>query len=147
MKILVVGGAGYIGSICAEILLDQKHEIAILDNMSEGHRRALDPRAEFIQADLADRETTIKTLARLRPDAVMHFAANALVGESMENPSKYFRNNIAAGLNLLDAMTEADVKRLVFSSTCATFGAFGYETAIEATSTPLDPNQQGANRS
>ena len=122
MKILVVGGAGYIGSICAEVLLDQGHEVAILDNLSEGHRRALDPRAEFIEGDLADRETTAATLARLRPDAVMHFAANALVGESMENPSKYFRNNIAAGLNLLDAMMAADVKRLVFSSTCATFG-------------------------
>jgi len=122
MKILVVGGAGYIGSICAEVLLDQGHEVAILDNLSEGHRRALDPRAEFIEGDLIDREMTTATLARLRPDAVMHFAANALVGESMENPSKYFRNNIAAGLNLLDAMIAADVKRLVFSSTCATFG-------------------------
>ena len=122
MKILVVGGAGYIGSICAEVLLDQGHEVAILDNLSEGHRRALDPRAEFIEGDLADRETTAATLAQLRPDAVMHFAANALVGESMENPSKYFRNNIAAGLNLLDAMITAEVKRLVFSSTCATFG-------------------------
>ena len=122
MKILVVGGAGYIGSICAEVLLDQGHEVAILDNLSEGHRRALDPRAEFVEGDLADRETTAATLARLRPDAVMHFAANALVGESMENPSKYFRNNVAAGLNLLDAMIAAGVKRLVFSSTCATFG-------------------------
>src|SRR4026208_561791 len=122
MKILVVGGAGYIGSICAEVLLDQGPEVAILDNLSEGHRRALDPRAEFVEGDLADRETTAATLARLRPDAGMHFAANALVGESMENPSKYFRNNIAAGLNLLDAMIAAGVTRLVFSSTCATFG-------------------------
>ena len=104
------------------MLLDQGHEVAILDNLSEGHRRALDPRAEFIEGDLADRETTAATLAQLRPDAVMHFAANALVGESMENPSKYFRNNIAAGLNLLDGMIAAGVKRLVFSSTCATFG-------------------------
>src|SRR6059058_5660913 len=122
MKILVVGGAGYIGSICAEVLLDQGHEIAILDNLSEGHRRALDARAEFIEGDLADRKTTAATLAQWRPDAVMHFAANALVGESMQNPSKYFRNNIANGLNLIDAMVAADVKRLVFSSTCATFG-------------------------
>ncbi len=122
MKILVVGGAGYIGSICAEVLLDQKHEVAILDNLSEGHRRAVDSRAEFIEGDLADRETTAETLARLRPEAVMHFAANALVGESMQNPSKYFRNNVASGLNLLDAMIAAEVRRLVFSSTCATFG-------------------------
>ncbi len=87
MKILVVGGAGYIGSICAEVLLDQKHEVAIFDNLSEGHRSALDPRAEFIEGDLADRKATADTLARLRPEAVMHFAANALVGESMQNPS------------------------------------------------------------
>jgi UDP-glucose 4-epimerase len=107
MKILVVGGAGYIGSICGEVLLDQKHEVAIFDNLSEGHRRAVDPRAEFIEGDLADRKTTTDTLARLRPEAVMHFAANALVGESMQNPSKYFRNNIASGLNLLDAMIAA----------------------------------------
>src|SRR5205809_4271865 len=122
MKILVVGGAGYIGSICAEVLLDQKHEVAIFDNLSEGHRSALDPRAEFIEGDLADREATADTLARLRPEAVMHFAANALVGESMQNPWKYFRNNMANGLNLLDAMIAAEVSRLVFSSTCAIFG-------------------------
>src|SRR5436305_15250408 len=122
MKILVVGGAGYIGSICAEVLLYQGHEIAIVVDLSGGHRRALDARAEFIEGDLADRKTTAATLAQWRPDAVMHFAANALVGESMENPSKYFRNNIAAGLNLLDAMVASEVKRLVFSSTCATFG-------------------------
>jgi UDP-glucose 4-epimerase len=122
MKILVIGGAGYIGSICAEVLLDQKHEVAILDNLSEGHRRAIDSRTEFIEGDLADREATVDTLVRLRPEAVMHFAANALVGESMQNPSKYFRNNIASGLNLLDAMIAAEVRRLVFSSTCATFG-------------------------
>jgi UDP-glucose 4-epimerase len=122
MKILVVGGAGYIGSICAEVLLDQKHKVAIFDNLSEGHRRALDPRAEFTEVDLADRETIFNALAQLRPDAVMHFAANALVAESMQNPSKYFRNNIAAGLNLLDGMVAANVKRIVFSSTCATFG-------------------------
>src|SRR5438309_8946674 len=122
MKILVVGGAGYIGSICAEVLLDQKHEVAIFDNLSEGHRSAIDPRAEFIEGDLADRKTTADTLAKQRPEAVVHFAANALVGESMQNPSKYFRNNIANGLNLLDAMISAGVGKIIFSSTCAIFG-------------------------
>ncbi len=122
MKILVVGGAGYIGSICSELLLDEGHAVAIFDNLTEGHRRAIDPRAEFVEGDLGDREFTEKTLQRLQPDAVMHFAANALVGESMVNPSKYFRNNVANGVNLLDAMVAAGVKRLVFSSTCATFG-------------------------
>ncbi len=122
MKILVVGGAGYIGSICTELLLNEDHEAIVLDNLSEGHRAAVDPRAHFIEGDLKDREQTAETLSRLRPDAVMHFAANALVGESMENPSKYFRNNISNGINLLDAMLAADCRRLVFSSTCATFG-------------------------
>lgn len=122
MKILVAGGAGYIGSICSELLLNEKFTVVILDNLTEGHQHALDPRAEFIEGDLADREQTIETLRRLRPDAVMHFAANALVGESMRDPSKYFRNNIGNGINLLDAMLAAECRRLVFSSTCATFG-------------------------
>ncbi|HYR21328.1 MAG TPA: UDP-glucose 4-epimerase GalE [Chthoniobacterales bacterium] len=122
MKILVVGGAGYIGSVCAELLLDEGHGVTIFDNLSEGHRRALDPRAEFVEGDLVDRQSIEKTLAKQRPDAVMHFAANALVGESMQNPSKYFRNNIANGLNLLDAMVNVGVGKIVFSSTCAIFG-------------------------
>ena len=122
MKILVVGGAGYIGSICAELLLDQGHEIAVFDNLSEGHRRALDPRARFIEGDLQDRQAIDSALAVARPEAVMHFAASALVSESMRDPSKYFRNNISSGLNLLDAMVTAHVERIVFSSTCAIFG-------------------------
>src|SRR5207302_1449361 len=122
MKILVVGGAGYIGSVCAELLLDEGHSVAIFDNLSEGHRAALDPRAEFFEGDLQDRQSIEKALRKQKPDAVMHFAANALVGESMQNPSKYFRNNIANGLNLLDAMLSAGVVKIVFSSTCAIFG-------------------------
>ena len=122
MKILVVGGAGYIGSICSELLLDEGYDVAIFDNLTEGHRRAIDPRAEFFEGDLGDREAIDRALVRQKPDAVMHFAASALVGESMENPSKYFRNNIGNGLNLLDAMVAAGVNRIVFSSTCATFG-------------------------
>src|SRR6266480_7182126 len=122
MKILVVGGAGYIGSVCAELLLDQGHGVTIFDNLSEGHRRALDPRAEFVEGDLVDRQLIEKTLSKQQPDAVIHFAANALVGESMQNPSKYFRNNIANGLNLLDAIVAAGVEKIIFSSTCAIFG-------------------------
>jgi UDP-glucose 4-epimerase len=122
VKILVVGGAGYIGSICAELLLDEGHGVAVFDNLTEGHRRAIDSRAEFIQGDLSDQRQIEAALEQAKPDAVMHFAASALVGESMENPSKYFRNNVANGLNLLDAMLAKGVKRLVFSSTCATFG-------------------------
>ncbi|HUE41891.1 MAG TPA: UDP-glucose 4-epimerase GalE [Chthoniobacterales bacterium] len=122
MKILVVGGAGYIGSVCAELLLDEGHSVSIFDNLSEGHRAAIDSRAQFIEGDLQDRQLVEKTLSKQKPDAVMHFAANALVGESMQNPSKYFRNNVANGLNLLDAMVAAGVQKIIFSSTCAIFG-------------------------
>ncbi len=122
MKIFVTGGAGYIGSICTEDMLNRGHEVAVLDNLTEGHRAAVDPRAVFYQADLGDREAVTRAVGEFAPVAVMHFAANALVGESMENPSKYFRNNVANGVNLLDAMVENGVKRFVFSSTCATFG-------------------------
>ncbi len=122
MKVLVVGGAGYIGSVCSELLLDEDHEVAVVDNLIEGHRRAVDERATFIEGELAERAQIEDTLRKIAPDAVMHFAASALVGESMENPSKYFRNNVANGLNLLDAMVATGVRRLVFSSTCATFG-------------------------
>ena len=122
MKILVVGGAGYIGSVCAQLLLDGGHEVTIFDNLSEGHRAAIDSRAEFIKCDLEDRESVERLLVRRQPEAVMHFAANALVGESMENPSKYFRNNVANGVNLLDAMIAAGARKLIFSSTCAIFG-------------------------
>lgn len=122
MKVFVTGGAGYIGSICVEQLLEAGHEVAVFDNLTEGHRKAIHPQARFIEGDLQDREVIAGAMREVSPEAVMHFAANALVGESMQNPSKYFRNNVAAGVNLLDAMVEAGVKRFVFSSTCATFG-------------------------
>jgi UDP-glucose 4-epimerase len=122
MKIFVVGGAGYIGSVCTELLLNEGHQVAIFDNLSEGHRGAVDSRASFVQGELADRAQIEAAISSARPDAVMHFAANALVGESMQNPSKYFRNNVCNGLNLLDAMVATGVQRIVFSSTCAIFG-------------------------
>jgi UDP-glucose 4-epimerase len=122
MKVFVTGGAGYIGSICVEQMLDAGHEVVVFDNFSEGHKAAVDKRAVLMVGDLQEREIIFTALRAARCDAVMHFAANALVGESMQNPSKYFRNNVSAGVNLLDAMVEAGVKKLVFSSTCATFG-------------------------
>jgi UDP-glucose 4-epimerase len=122
MKILVVGGAGYIGSVCAELLLDEGHAVIVFDNLSEGHRAAVDSRAKFIEGSLEDFDRIRAALEKFQPDAVMHFAASALVGESMQNPSKYFRNNISNGLNLLDAMIVTGVNQLIFSSTCAIFG-------------------------
>jgi UDP-glucose 4-epimerase len=122
MKVFVAGGAGYIGSVCVEHLLDNDYTVVVFDNLTEGHRKAIDPRAEFVEGDLRDFDNIKAALAEARPDAVMHFAANALVGESMEQPEKYFRNNVAAGINLLEAMLLANTRRIVFSSTCATFG-------------------------
>jgi len=145
MRIFVVGGAGYIGSVCAELLLNEGHEVTIFDNLTEGHRRAVDPRAAFIQGELADRAQIQAVLSSVRADAVMHFAANALVGESMRDPSKYFRNNICNGLNLLDAMIATRVPRIVFSSTCAIFG-LPEELPIEETTPPLPINPYGESK-
>jgi UDP-glucose 4-epimerase len=140
MRIFVVGGAGYIGSVCAELLLDEGHEVSIFDNLTEGHRRAVDARATFIEGELSDRARIQAAVSSDRPDAVMHFAANALVGESMRDPSKYFRNNICNGLNLLDAMVAAQVHRIVFSSTCAIFGLPERLPIEEATpARPINP--------
>jgi len=121
-KVFVTGGAGYIGSICVEQLLDRGVQVAVFDNLSEGHKKAIDSRAEFFQGDLQDRTVLRRAMGEFQPEAVMHFAANALVGESMQNPSKYFRNNVANGINLLDMTIETGVRKFVFSSTCATFG-------------------------
>jgi UDP-glucose 4-epimerase len=122
VKILVTGGAGYIGSVCVEDLLNRGHDVTVFDNLTEGHRKAVDQRAKFVQGDLADKIGVSQVVGTEQPAAVMHFAAKALVGESMQNPSKYFFNNVSCGLNLLDAMVEHGVKRFVFSSTCATYG-------------------------
>ena len=122
MKIFVTGGAGYIGSVCVEELLNLGHRVTVFDNLTEGHRGAVDPRARFIQGDLLDAKTVSLAMEAATPEAVMHFAAVALVGESMTNPYKYFQNNMAGGLNLLHAMQEHGVGRIVFSSTCASYG-------------------------
>jgi UDP-glucose 4-epimerase len=121
-KIFVTGGAGYIGSICVEILLDTGFEVVVYDNLTEGHRSAVDKRAVFIEADLGDQARLSAAMKEHRPDAIMHFAANALVGESMQNPMKYFRNNFQNGLNIVQAMLDSGTQRIVFSSTCATYG-------------------------
>ena len=92
MKTLVTGGAGYIGSVCVEQLLDAGHDVTVLDNLTEGHRSAVDPRARFVQGCLSDPEDLVVALNGSGAEAVLHFAASALVGESMQNPGKYFRN-------------------------------------------------------
>ena len=121
-KVLVTGGAGYIGSACSEYLLDHGYDVTIFDGLLTGHRQAVDPRAKFILGNLSDREKIKSVCREGKFDAVMHSAAFSLVGESMKDPSKYFRNNIANGINLADAAVEGGVKMFVFSSTAATFG-------------------------
>jgi UDP-glucose 4-epimerase len=122
MNVFVTGGAGYIGSICAEELLNTGHSVTVYDNLSEGHRSAVDSRAHFVPGKPDEQGHIARALKDSGAEAVMHFAANALVGESMVNPGKYFHNNVCNGLKLLDASLEAKIKKFVFSSTCATYG-------------------------
>ena len=122
MNVFVTGGAGYIGSVCVEELANAGHKVTVFDDLSEGHRSAVDERASFVRANLGDGDKLLDSLRAAKPEAILHFAANALVGESMVNPSKYFRNNVGNGLKLLDAAVAAGVKKFVFSSTCATYG-------------------------
>jgi len=122
MNVFVTGGAGYIGSICVEQLLNAGHQVTVFDNLTEGHRGAVDKRALFIQGDLSQKDLVLNSLHESKAGAIIHFAANALVGESMTNPGKYFRNNVASGLNLLDGAVECKIGKFVFSSTCATYG-------------------------
>jgi UDP-glucose 4-epimerase len=122
MDVFVTGGAGYIGSVCVEELLNCGHTVTVFDNLSEGHRSAVDPRARFIVGDFNDRDSISDAMRSARAETVIHFAAHALVVESMANPAKYFRNNVSGGLNLLDACIETGIRKFVFSSTCATYG-------------------------
>src|SRR5271169_2136075 len=122
MKVLVTGGAGYIGSVVAEQLLSAGHQVIVIDNLSRGHRQAVPMGAELVVGDLADKEK-LTTLFRLHHfEAVLHFAAFIEAGESMKYPEMFFRNNTANALGVLEAMVAARVNRFVFSSTAALFG-------------------------
>src|SRR6186713_3328530 len=118
MNVFVTGGAGYIGSICTEQLLDAGHSVTVYDNLTEGHRSAVDKRARFILGHPELEKDILNAVRSTSPEAIMHFAASALVPESMANPKKYFHNNVVNGLKLLDAAVECGVKKFVFSSTC-----------------------------
>jgi UDP-glucose 4-epimerase len=121
MKILVTGGAGYIGSIVVEQLVKRGESVVVFDNLYQGHREAVHPDAIFIEGDLADRAAVDAALAAHQPDAVMHFASYTLVGESMEKPFLYLADNITNAHNLLESMIEHDVKRFILSSTANLF--------------------------
>jgi UDP-glucose 4-epimerase len=122
MRVVVTGGAGYIGSVVTETLVAQGHSALVVDNLSKGHADAVIAGAEFRRLDLIDRAAVAGAFREFAADAVVHLAADSLVGESMGNPAKYYRNNVVAGLALLDAMQDAKVQRLVFSSTAAVYG-------------------------
>ncbi len=121
MKILVTGGAGYIGSVVTEILIDAGHDVVIVDNLSTGHREAVDERARFHEGDLLD-ESFIKPILTEGVEAVCHFAAFSLVSESVAEPLKYYRNNIQGAVSLVSAMKDAGVGHFLFSSTAAVYG-------------------------
>src|SRR2546425_6180884 len=120
MRVLVTGGAGYIGSGVVEELLASGHTAVVYDNLYKGHRDAVHPQAEFVHADLLDAGPLREALSGV--DAVVHLAAHSLVGESVQEPARYYRNNVVAGIALADAMREHGVRRLVFSSTAAVYG-------------------------
>jgi UDP-glucose 4-epimerase len=121
VKLLVTGGAGYIGSIVGLHLVEAGHEIVVLDNLERGHREAVPPAARLVIADLRD-QAAVAAVASEGFDGVLHFAALALVSESIAHPERYYRTNVGGTLNLLDGMRAAAIPRLVFSSTCAVYG-------------------------
>ncbi len=143
--ILVTGGAGYIGSHTAKLLLQQGYSLVTLDNLSNGHREAV-LGGDFVQADLRDLNAVRRTFASYPIDAVIHFAAFCYVGESVKNPMKYYENNVLFGLNLLAAMVEAGVKYIIFSSSAAVYGN-PLESPIPETHPQLPINPYGQTKS
>lgn len=136
MRILVTGGAGYVGSACLRHVVSQGHQAIAYDNLVEGHPAAVGD-APLVVGDIADTEKLAATLREFKADAVMHFAAATYVGESVTNPEYHYRNNIGGSLSLLNALRQAGVKRLLFSSTCATYGMT--ESAFMSEDTPQAP--------
>jgi UDP-glucose 4-epimerase len=144
VKLLVTGAAGYIGSVVAHQLLEAGQETVVLDNLSKGHEKAIPEGVRFVRGDLLDAEGMRDALAE-GFDGVLHFAALSLVGESVEQPERYYRNNVCGTLNLLEAMREANVRRLVFSSTAAVYGE-PEEVPIPETSPTLPTNPYGGSK-
>jgi UDP-glucose 4-epimerase len=147
MKLLVTGGAGYIGSIVSRVLIDQGHQLVVLDSLERGHRGAVAAEAELVVADLRDADAVKATLTETDTpfDGVLHFAAFALVGESVEQPELYYDNNVLGTLNLLNAIVAAKTPRLVFSSTCAVYGQPDL-VPIDETAPPRPQNAYGASK-
>ena len=145
MKVLVTGGAGYIGSAVASELMKAGHHVVVYDNLSHGKRRAVPRQAELVVGDIGDRNSLREIFSRTRPEAVMHFAALIEAGESMQAPERYFRNNTANTLTLLECMLEYNLHRLVFSSTAAVYGT-PERTPIEETDALRPTNAYGESK-
>ena len=140
MNILVTGGAGYIGSGCAQLLLEAGHAVTVLDALVTGHRAAVPKEARFIPADLSDRETLRKTVREGKFDAVMHFAAFIEAGESMRDPGKYMQNNVSCSIILLEEIQRAGIGKFVFSSTAAVYGIpEGGYASEDSPTRPINP--------
>lgn len=122
MNILVTGGAGYIGSITAQQLIESGHNVVVIDNLDKGHKDAVHPDSVFYQGNIHNASLVTDIIQKHQVEAIMHFAADALVGESMENPDKYFSNNVVNGYELVKTAAQNKIKKFIFSSTCATYG-------------------------
>lgn len=122
MKILVTGGSGYIGSVVVRKLLELGNEVVVFDDCVRGHSCTVPASVKLVKGSLIDLDAIMSAMSQFKPDAVMHFAAYALVGESMSDPLMYFSNNVKGGINLLEAMEAVGCRRIIFSSSCATYG-------------------------
>jgi UDP-glucose 4-epimerase len=142
VKLLVTGGAGYVGSVCAARLIEADHEVVVVDDLSTGHADAVPPGARFVQGDIAELADSVLAEGY---DGVLHFAAKSLVGESMANPAKYWQGNVITSLRLLDAIRRHSVPRLVFSSTAATYGE-PEEVPVRETAPTRPTNTYGATK-
>jgi UDP-glucose 4-epimerase len=131
MAILVTGGAGYIGSVAVEDLCGRGEQVVVIDNLVRGHRNAVNETVPFYEGNIGDKELVRRIFGENEIEACMHFSAYAYVGESVENPGKYFENNVSRTLSLLDVLLENGVKKFVFSSTCATYGEPQYVPIAE----------------
>lgn len=140
MRVLVTGGAGYIGSVAAAMLLERGYDVVVLDNLERGHHAAVPREAELLDCDLRDADATVSSVSRANVEAVLHFAALHLVPESVERPDAYYRTNVTGGINLLDAVKQADIGKFVFSSTAAVYGVPEASPITEDSPTrPINP--------